>query len=93
MRTITIEEHFLSRGFREILQSHASSLAGVSNPVMTAERQIKLADLTEWGRALKQITPSLEQDVNAHALDGFSEDEQRFFNRLLSRALHNMIGK
>ena len=45
MRTIAIEEHFLSRGFREVLQSHASSLAGVSNPVMTAERQIKLADL------------------------------------------------
>jgi uncharacterized protein len=45
MRTIAIEEHFLSRGFREVLQSHASSLAGVSNPMMTTERQIKLADL------------------------------------------------
>jgi predicted TIM-barrel fold metal-dependent hydrolase len=45
MRTIALEEHFLAKGFREVLQSHASSLAGVSNPMMTAERQIKLADL------------------------------------------------
>jgi uncharacterized protein len=45
MRTIALEEHFLAKGFREVLQSHASSLAGVSNPMMTAERQSKLADL------------------------------------------------
>ncbi len=45
MRTIAIEEHFLARGFREVIQSHASSLAGVLNPAMTVERQIKLADL------------------------------------------------
>jgi hypothetical protein len=31
--------------------------------------------------------------VNARALHGFSEDERAFFNRLLSRALHNMSGK
>lgn len=45
MRTIALEEHFLAKGFREVLQSHASSLAGVSNPMNTAERQSKLADL------------------------------------------------
>jgi uncharacterized protein len=45
MRTIAIEEHFLSRGFREVLQSHASSQGGGSNPIMTAERLAKLADL------------------------------------------------
>ena len=45
MRTIAIEEHFLAKGFREVLQSNASSPAGVLNPMMTAERQIKLADL------------------------------------------------
>ncbi|MFL5695682.1 MAG: amidohydrolase family protein [Ktedonobacteraceae bacterium] len=45
MRTIAIEEHFLAKGFREVLQSNASSPAGVLNPMMTAERQTKLADL------------------------------------------------
>jgi uncharacterized protein len=45
MRTIALEEHCLSRGFREVLQSHASSLGGVLNPAMAAERQIRLADL------------------------------------------------
>jgi predicted TIM-barrel fold metal-dependent hydrolase len=45
MRTIAIEEHFLAKGFREVLQSHASSPAGVLNPMMTAERQMRLADL------------------------------------------------
>jgi predicted TIM-barrel fold metal-dependent hydrolase len=45
MRTIAIEERFLARGFREVLQSNASSLAGVLNPMMTVERQTKLSDL------------------------------------------------
>lgn len=45
MRTIAIEEHFLAKGFREVMQSHASSQGGGSNPVMTAERLAKLADL------------------------------------------------
>ena len=45
MRTIALEEHFLAQGFREVIQSHASSLAGVSNPMNTAERQSQLADL------------------------------------------------
>ena len=45
MRTIALEEHFLAQGFREVLQSHASGLAGASNPMNTAERQSKLADL------------------------------------------------
>jgi uncharacterized protein len=45
MRTIAIEEHFLAKGFREVMQRNASSLAGGSNPMMTAERQSQLADL------------------------------------------------
>ena len=45
MRTIAIEEHFLAKGFKEAMQSHASSLGGVLHPLMTAERQVKLADL------------------------------------------------
>ena len=45
MRTITIEEHFLAKGFREAMQSHGSSLGGRLHPLMTAERLTKLADL------------------------------------------------
>jgi uncharacterized protein len=47
MRTIAIEEHFLSRGFREIMQRNASSQGGSMRPTptMTAERQARLADL------------------------------------------------
>jgi uncharacterized protein len=45
MRTIAIEEHFLAKGFREVMQRNASSKGGVLNPMMTVERQSKLADL------------------------------------------------
>ncbi len=47
MRTIAIEEHFLSRGFREVMQRHASNQGGALPPTprITAERQVKLADL------------------------------------------------
>ena len=45
MRTIAMEEHFLAKGFREVMQSHASSQGGGSNPYMTAERLANLADL------------------------------------------------
>jgi len=58
-----------------------------------SDRRIQRIFLTERGRALKQITPSLEEEMNARALQGFSEDERTFFIRLLTRALHNMRGK
>ena len=47
MRTIALEEHFLAKGFREVMQRNASSQGGGLKPppTMTAERQIKLADL------------------------------------------------
>ena len=47
MRTIAIEEHFLAQGFREVMQRNASSQRGGMQPppTMTAERQVKLADL------------------------------------------------
>ena len=47
MRTIAIEEHFLAKGFREVMQRNASSQGGgvQPTPTMTAERQAKLADL------------------------------------------------
>jgi DNA-binding MarR family transcriptional regulator len=58
-----------------------------------SDRRVQRIFLTERGRALKQITPSLEEEVNARALQGFSEDERTFFIRLLTRALHNTTGK
>ncbi len=47
MRTIAIEEHFLSKGFRAVMQSNAASQGGRGQPTptMTAERQVKLAEL------------------------------------------------
>ena len=47
MRTIALEEHCLSRGFREVIQSNAASQGGGMQPppTMTAERQARLADL------------------------------------------------
>lgn len=58
-----------------------------------SDRRVQRIFLTERGRALQQITPSLEEEVNASALQGFSEDERTFFIRLLTRALHNTTGK
>jgi predicted TIM-barrel fold metal-dependent hydrolase len=47
MRTIAIEEHFLSRGFREVMQRNAASQGGRGQPTptLTAERLARLADL------------------------------------------------
>ena len=47
MRTIALEEHCLSGGFREVMQSNAASQEGGMQPppTMTAERQARLADL------------------------------------------------
>lgn len=47
MRTIAIEEHFLSRGFRAVMQRNAASQGGHGQPTptMTAEQQARLADL------------------------------------------------
>src|SRR6266568_7391294 len=41
-----------------------------------SDRRVQRIFLTERGRALKQITPSLEEEVNARALQGFSEHER-----------------
>ena len=57
------------------------------------DRRVQRIFLTERGRGLKQATPALEEEVNARALEGFSEDERTFFIRLLTRALHNATGK
>jgi uncharacterized protein len=45
MRTIAIEEHFLSRGFKDAMQRKTSGQGGGLNPTLTPERLVRLADL------------------------------------------------
>ena len=45
MRTITIEEHFLSDAFREVMKRQAPSQGGGSNAAFIAQQEAKLADL------------------------------------------------
>ncbi len=47
MRTIALEEHFIARGFREVMLRNTSSQEGGSQspPTITAERLVQLADL------------------------------------------------
>lgn len=54
-----------------------------------SDRRVQRVFLTERGRALEQITKTLEETVNSQALKGFSTDERSFFIRLLIRALQN----
>lgn len=54
-----------------------------------SDKRVQRVFLTERGRSLEQITAVFEEEVNAHALAGFSTDEHAFFIRLLTRALHN----
>lgn len=58
-----------------------------------SDKRVQRVFLTEKGRALEQITATLEEEMNAHALEGFSFDERAFFLRLLTRALQNCEGK
>jgi DNA-binding MarR family transcriptional regulator len=57
------------------------------------DKRVQRVFLTERGRALEPITALFEEEVNAHALQGFSADERAFFLRLLTRALQNCAGK
>lgn len=57
------------------------------------DRRVQRIFLTERGRALEKITPAFEEEVNARALQGFSEDERAFFIRLLTRAIYNTKGR
>ena len=55
----------------------------------TEDKRVQRVFLTERGHILEKITAVFEEEVNAHALEGFSTDERAFFIRLLIRALHN----
>ena len=58
-----------------------------------SDRRVQRVFLTERGRSLQKITLVLEEEVNARALEGFSDDERTFFVRLLARALRNAVNK
>src|SRR5260370_37213240 len=45
MGTIAIEEHFLAKGFKEVMQRNVPSRQGGSNGAFAAEQQAKLGDL------------------------------------------------
>lgn len=57
------------------------------------DKRVQRVFLTERGRTLEQITTIFEEEVNAHALEGFSADERAFFIRLLVRSLQNCTGE
>lgn len=57
------------------------------------DKRVQRIFLTERGRALQPITASLEEEVNAWVLEGFSSDERTFFTSLLKRAFSNATEK
>lgn len=58
-----------------------------------SDKRVLRIFLTARGRELQHITASLEAEVNAWVLEGFSNDERTFFISLLGRALHNATKK
>ena len=55
-----------------------------------ADKRVQRVFLTEHGRALEPVVKQLAAEVNAHALAGFTADEQVFLMRLLTRMLQNL---
>lgn len=53
------------------------------------DKRVQRIFLTERGKGLQSVTTSLEEEVNALVLEGFSNDERIFFVSLLGRAFHN----
>jgi DNA-binding MarR family transcriptional regulator len=84
---------------QELLDLEKATVNGLVQRMMRAglveskpdpsDRRVQRVFLTGRGRALQKITPALEEEVNARALEGFSDDERTFFIRLLARALQN----
>jgi DNA-binding MarR family transcriptional regulator len=85
---------------QELMGVEAAAITGVLQRMMRLDlvqrrvdpidKRIQRVFLTERGRALEQVLIPLAEEVNTHALSGFSIDEQAFFVRLLQRALHNV---
>lgn len=57
------------------------------------DKRVQRVFLTAQGRAIEPVVTHLVEEINAHALDGFTADEQAFLMRLLTRALHNFEGR
>ncbi|HVB75035.1 MAG TPA: amidohydrolase family protein [Ktedonobacteraceae bacterium] len=69
MRTITIEEHFLSDGFREMMQRNAPGQGGTLGGALSAERQAKLADLGTL-RLRDMDAGGIDLQVISHGVSG-----------------------
>ncbi|MDQ2717052.1 MAG: MarR family transcriptional regulator [Chloroflexota bacterium] len=54
-----------------------------------SDKRVQRVFLTAQGRDLEPVVTHIAEEVNAHALEGFTADEQVFVMRLLTRALHN----
>lgn len=53
------------------------------------DKRIQRVYTTERGRSFQSVPPTIEAEVTAKTLEGFSEDERVFLTRLLARALQN----
>ncbi|HZS76388.1 MAG TPA: amidohydrolase family protein [Ktedonobacteraceae bacterium] len=72
MRTIAIEEHFLARGFGEVMAREASKRGGGANAGFPAELQAKLADLGDL-RLKDMDAGGIDLQVISHGvIDGLS---------------------
>jgi len=69
MRTIAIEEHFLAKGVKEVMQRDAPSQQGGSNAAFAAELQAKLGDLGST-RLKDMDAGGIDLQVISHAVSG-----------------------
>ena len=69
MRTIAIEEHFLAKGFKEVMQKDVPSQQGGSNVAFAAEQQAKLGDLGST-RLKDMDAGGIDLQVISHTVSG-----------------------
>ena len=69
MRTIAIEEHFLAKGFKEVMQRDVPSQQGGSNVAFAAEQQAKLGDLGST-RLKDMDVGGIDLQVISHTVSG-----------------------
>ena len=69
MRTIAIEEHFLAKGVKEVMQRDAPSQQGGSNVAFAAEQQAKLSDLGST-RLKDMDAGGIDLQVISHTVSG-----------------------
>ncbi len=94
MRTIAIEEHFLSPGFREIMNRNASSQGRGPGRTVADEREAKLSDLGSL-RLKDMDANGIDLQVISHAVtyvDALPVDEEKRLTREANDQLAAAIG-